>query len=167
MVQGLPRSGCCAPCLPPSPTSTEPSPPACSATPRPSCSPHARIGEVNLAQIVAEVSPVLDRVDTAEQAIAECGAAPVTRASGKTKTVGFRWAANRRARTALHAFADNSRRASPWAAKLYADARRRGKHHAHAIRILARAWLRVMWACWHTDTAYDPAHHRAEQRLAA
>jgi transposase len=129
--------------------------------------PMPRIGEVNLAQIVAEVSPVLDRVDTVEQAIAECGAAPVTRASGKTKTVGFRWAANRRARTALHAFADNSRHASPWAAKLYADARRRGKHHAHAIRILARAWLRVMWACWHTDTAYDPARHRAEQRLAA
>ena len=42
-----------------------------------------------------------------------------------------------------------------------------GKHHPHAIRILARAWLRVMWACWDTDTAYDPAHHRTEQRLAA
>jgi transposase len=129
--------------------------------------PMPRIGEVNLAQLLAEVGPILDRVDNAEQAIAECGAAPVTRASGKTRTVGFRWAANRRARTALHAFADNSRHASPWAAKLYADARRRGKHHPHAIRILARAWLRVMWACWHTDTAYDPARHRAEQRLAA
>jgi transposase len=92
---------------------------------------------------------------------------PVTRASGKTRSVGFRWAANRRARTALHAFADNSRHASPWAAKLYADARRRGKHHPHAIRILARAWLRVMWACWHTDMPYDSARHLAEQRLAA
>jgi transposase len=129
--------------------------------------PMPRIGEVNLAQLVAEVGPILERVDNAEQAIVECGAAPVTRASGKTRTVGFRWAANRRARTALHAFADNSRHASPWAARLYADARRRGKHHPHAIRILARAWLRVMWACWHTDTAYDPAKHRAEQRLAA
>ena len=129
--------------------------------------PMPRIGEVNLAQLLAEVGPILERVDNAEQAIAECGAAPVTRASGNTRTVGFRWAANRRARTALHAFADNSRHASPWAAKLYADARRRGKHHPHAIRILARAWLRVMWACWHTDTAYDPAKHRAEQRLAA
>jgi transposase len=126
-----------------------------------------RIGEVNLAQLVAEVGPILERVDTVEQAIAECGAAPVTRASGKTKTVGFPWAANRRARTALHAFADNSRHASPWAAQLYAQARRRGKHHPPAIRILARAWLRVMWACWPTDTAYDPARHRAEQRLAA
>jgi transposase len=125
------------------------------------------IGEVNLAQIIAEVGPVLDRAATVEQLVAECGAAPVTRASGKTKTVAFRWAANRQAPTALHTFADNSRHASPWAAKLNADARRRGKHHSHAIQILARAWLRVIWACWHTDTVYDPAKHRAEQRLAA
>jgi hypothetical protein len=39
--------------------------------------------------------------------------------------------------------------------------------HPHAIRILARAWPRVIWACWHTDTAYNPARHRAEQRLTA
>jgi len=129
--------------------------------------PRARIGEVNLAQIIAEVGPILDRVDTIEQAIAECGAAPGTRSSGKTRTVGFRWAANRRARTALHAFADNSRHASPWAAKLHADARRRGKHHPHASRILARVWLRVMWACWNTNTTYNPTKHRAEQHLAA
>jgi hypothetical protein len=30
---------------------------------------------------------------------------------------------------ALHVFADNSRHSSPWAAKLYADARARGKRH--------------------------------------
>ncbi len=52
--------------------------------------PMPRIGEVNLAQLLAEVGPILERVDTAEQAIAECGAAPVTRASGNTRTVGFR-----------------------------------------------------------------------------
>ncbi len=52
---------------------------------------HARIGEVNLAQIIAEVGPILDRATTVEQAIGECGAAPGTRASGKTRTVGFRW----------------------------------------------------------------------------
>jgi len=51
--------------------------------------------------------------------------------------------------------------------KLYANARRRGKHHPHAIRILARALLRVIWACWHTNTPYNPAKHGGEQRLAA
>jgi transposase len=92
---------------------------------------------------------------------------PVTRASGKTKAVAFRWAANAKARQALTTLASNSRHSSPWAAKLYADARRRGRHHPHAVRILARAWLRVIWACWHHNTVYDPAKHGAEQRLAA
>ena len=69
--------------------------------------------------------------------------------------------------TPSHVFADNARHSSPWAAKLYADARGRGKRHPQAVRILGRAWLRVIWACWHTNTPYDPARHRAEQRHAA
>jgi transposase len=125
------------------------------------------VGTVNLAQLLAEVGPILDRVSTAEQAAAECGAAPVTRASGKTSGVYFRWAANPRARTALTAFAHNARMQSPWAGRLYADARARGKRNPHATRIVARAWLRVIWACWHTNTPYDPCAHLAEQRLAA
>ena len=125
------------------------------------------VGTINLAQLLAEVGPILDRVSTAEQAAADCGAAPVTRASGKTSGVYFRWAANSRARTALTAFAHNARMQSPWAGRLYADARARGKPNPHATRIVARAWLRVIWACWHTNTPYDPCAHRAEQRLTA
>jgi hypothetical protein len=47
-----------------------------------------------------------------------------------------------------------------WAAKLYADARGRGKRHPHATRIVARAWLRIIWACWTTQQPYDPSRHR-------
>jgi transposase len=129
--------------------------------------PLPRVGEVNLAQILAEVGPVLDRAAGVDQAAAEVGAAPVTKTSGQSRAVCFRWAANTRARQALSTWADNSRHASPWAARLYRDARARGKRHPHAVRILMRAWLRVVWACWHTGTAYDPARHRAEQHLAA
>jgi transposase len=129
--------------------------------------PLPRVGEVNLAQILAEVGPVLERAADVDQAAAEVGAVPVTKTSGKARAVCFRWAANARARQALSTWADNSRHTSAWAAKLYRDARARGKRHPHAVRILMRAWLRVVWACWHTGTAYDPARHRAEQRLAA
>lgn len=126
--------------------------------------PMPRIGEINLAQIIAEVGPILDRAVDVEHACAEVGATPVTRASGKTNNVNFRWAVNTRARFALMTFADNSRHNSPWAASLYANARARGKRHPHAIRIVARAWMRVMWACWHTNTTYNPTRHGAEQR---
>src|SRR4029453_13062342 len=78
----------------------------------------------------------------------------------------FPLAANPQARTALTAFAHNARMQSPWAGRLYADARARGKRNPHATRIVARSWLRAVWACWHTDTPYDPQAHLAEQRLA-
>jgi transposase len=125
------------------------------------------VGTINLAQLLAEVGPILDRVSSAEHAAAEYGAAPVTKASGKTSGVSFRWAANRRARKALTALAHNSRLASPWAGGLYADARARGKPNPHATRILARAWLRVIWACWQQDSPYNPARHTAALRAAA
>jgi transposase len=48
------------------------------------------VGTINLAQLLAEVGPILDRVPTAEQAAPERGAAPVTRASGKTSGIYFR-----------------------------------------------------------------------------
>jgi transposase len=127
--------------------------------------PLPRIGELNLAQVLAEVGPILDRAAGVDQACAEAGAAPVTRESGKGKAVSFRWAVNTQARQALSIFADNSRHASPWAAHIYGKARVRGKRHPHALRILMRAWLRVMWACWQSDSPYDAARHGSATRL--
>ncbi|MFD3707650.1 IS110 family transposase, partial [Nocardia sp. NPDC058658] len=115
-----------------------------------------RIGVLNLAQIIGEVGPILERATGFEQVAAETGVAPVTRASGKTHTVAFRHATNHRARQALHMWFDNSRRADPWAGQRYADARARGQRHPHALRTLGRSWLRIIWACWRTETAYNP-----------
>jgi len=56
-------------------------------------------------------------------------------------------------------FAADSRRASPWTAAIYNRHRAAGKTHQHATRILARAWLRVIWRCWQDRVAYDPTKH--------
>lgn len=126
--------------------------------------PLPRVGTINLGQIVAEVGPLLDRTESADEAAALCGAVPITKRSGQQHSVTFRYATNAKARKALTLYADNSRHASPWAERIYRDARARGCRHAHAVRILARAWLRVIWACWHTNTAYDPARRRGRDR---
>lgn len=126
--------------------------------------PLPRIGTISLGQVVAEVGPLLDRTQNAEQAAALCGSSPITKHSGKQHSVSFRYATNTKARKALMLFADNSRRASPWAERIYRDARTRGCRHPHAIRILARAWLRIIWACWHTNTPYDPTRRRGHER---
>ena len=121
--------------------------------------PLPRIGRINLAQILAEVGPILDRATSLEQACAEVGVTPVTNKSGKHQAVHFRWAVNTRARDAFTRWADNSRHANTWAAQRYRDARHRGHRHPTATRILARSWLRVLWACWQTDTPYQPELH--------
>jgi transposase len=126
--------------------------------------PLPRVGTISLGQLVAEVGPLLDRTESADQAAALCGAVPVTKRSGQRQGVCFRHATNTKARKALTLYADNSRHASPWAERIYREARARGCRHPHAVRILARAWLRVIWACWHTETAYDPARRRGRER---
>lgn len=126
-----------------------------------------RSGAVNAAQILAELGDDRARFATDAQLAAEAGLAPVTHASGKHHAVVFRWACNKRLRRALTTFADNSRHASRWAALVYQRARARGCRHPHAIRILARAWARVLWRCWQDRALYDVARHRAAQAVAA
>ena len=126
--------------------------------------PLPRVGTISLGQLVAEVGPLLDRTTSADQAAALCGATPTTKRSGQQRAVTFRYATNAKARKAITLHADNSRRGSPWAERIYRDARARGCRHAHAVRILARAWLRVIWACWHTNATYDPARRRGRDR---
>jgi transposase len=124
-----------------------------------------RSGQINAAQLLAELGDDRGRFPTADQLAAEAGAAPVTRTSGKHRAVVFRWACNKHLRRALTTFADNSRHASTWAAAVYTRARTRGCDHPHAIRILARAWVSVLWRCWQDRRPYDVTQHRAAQSL--
>jgi len=124
-----------------------------------------RAGKVNAAQITAELGDDPQRFQTEDQLAAEAGVAPVTHASGKKKgkkqSVVFRYACNKRLRVAITTWADNSRHASPWAKHVYTEARARGCDHPHAVRILARSWVRVLWRCWREGKPYEVALHGA------
>jgi len=120
-----------------------------------------RSGRIRAAQILAELGDDRGRFVSADHLAAEAGVAPVTRESGKHRAVTFRWACNTRLRAAFATLADTTRHTSPWARALYQRARDRGCQHAHAIRILARAWCRVIWTCWQKRIADDPTKHRA------
>jgi transposase len=125
-----------------------------------------RAGRICAAQLLAELGDVRQRFLTEDQLAAEAGVCPVTHASGKSRGVVFRWACNHRLRQAIICFADNSRHASAWAADIYARAKTRGCRHQHAIRILARAWIRILWRAWQNHTPYDPALHLAAAKYA-
>jgi transposase len=118
-----------------------------------------RSGQINAAQMLSEWGDARQAYDGPDAVAALAGVTPVTKESGKHRAVHFRWACNKRFRVAITTFADNSRHASPWAAKVYTDARARGMDHPHAVRVLARAWIRVIWRCWNDRTPYDPSRH--------
>jgi transposase len=124
-----------------------------------------RSGTFRAARLLSEIGDCRARFPTPEALACLAGVAPSTRQSGKIKHVGFRWAADKQLRDAVTDFAGDSRHDNPWAADLYRRARARGHDHPHAVRILARAWLYVIWHCWQDNTAYDPANHRALQHL--
>lgn len=126
-----------------------------------------RSGLINAAQMLAEWGDCREAYPHPDAVAMLGGLCPVTHASGKHRDVSFRWACNKRLREAITTFADNSRHASLWAAKVYADALARGCDHPHAVRILSRAWVRVIWRCWQDGVPYDPAHHTAAVSLKA
>lgn len=126
-----------------------------------------RAGKINAAQLLAEWGDSRPAYPGPESIAALAGMTPVTRESGEHRSAQFRWACNKWLRQAMAIFADNSRHDSPWAADIYRQARAGRRSHPHAIRILGRAWIRVMWRCWIDHQPYDPALHGNAQQLTA
>jgi transposase len=124
-----------------------------------------RSGTVRAARLLAEIGDARGRFPTADSLTCLAGVAPSTRQSGKVKAVTFRWAVDKQLRDAVTDFAGDSRHANPWAADLYTKAINRGHDHPHAVRILARAWLHIIWRAWQDEVPYDPERHRALQTL--
>lgn len=122
-----------------------------------------RAGMIRAAKLLVEIGDARGRFPTDASLAALAGACPSTKQSGRYHVVTFRWACDKKLRDALMDFAGDSRHASPWAAAIYDRHIAQGKSHQHTVRILARAWIRVIWRCWQDGVAYDPALHGGAQ----
>lgn len=114
---------------------------------------------IRAAKLLIEIGDARGRFLTPASSAAPAGACPSTKQSRRHHTVTFRWACDKKLRAAVTDFAGDSRHASPWAAPIYDRHIATGTSHQHAVRILARAWLRVIWRCWQDGVAYDPTLH--------
>lgn len=126
-----------------------------------------KAGTIRAARLLAEIGDARGRFPTPASLACLAGAAPSTRQSGRSRIVTFRWGADKQLRDAVCDFAGDSPNANAWAADLYQRSRDRGHDHPHAVRILARAWLNVIWKCWTTRTPYDQAKHGRLQQVLA
>jgi len=116
------------------------------------------------ATMLAEIGDCRTRYPSRDALAGDAGQAAVAIESGKRKAACFRWACNKRLRSAFCTLSDTTRHWHPWAADRYAAARASGHDHQRAIRTLGRAWCRIVWRCWQDRTPYDPARHRALQQ---
>lgn len=122
---------------------------------------------VTSAGLLAEIGDNRARYPTNDSLAADAGQAPVTIQSGKRSNATFRWACDKRLRRHMCVLADSTRHWHPWAHEVYQRARARGCDHPHAIRILGRAWSRVLWRCWQDHTPYEPTRHGALAKVLA
>ncbi|MDP8943985.1 MAG: IS110 family transposase [Actinomycetota bacterium] len=122
---------------------------------------------VTAARLVAELGDRRERYPSAEAMAADAGMCPVAVESGKRKVASFRRGCDHRLRAAVACLADATRHHHPWARAVYRRARARGCDHPHAIRILGRAWTRILWRMWQERTPYEPTRHGNLNRLLA
>ncbi len=109
----------------------------------------------------AELGDAPGRWQTAQHLQGHGGSVPVTERSGKAHVVKFRFACNTHLRAAVHQLAFLSLRHSEWARAYYDRCRRRGHAHHRALRALGAKWLKIIFAMWTRQVAYDEQYHLA------
>lgn len=112
-------------------------------------------GEQLTPRLVATFGTDRSRFKDASELQAYCGIAPVTKKSGKKKSVTRRRACPKFLRQTFHEFAEQMRKFSDWSRAYYEMMRARGAEHCSAIRSLAYKWIRILFAVWKTSTPYS------------
>lgn len=113
------------------------------------------LGPVLAARVLAEIGDDPNRFATASGLCAFAGTAPITRASGRTKTVNARHIRNRRLGDACHWWAFAALTKSPGARAHYDRRRAAGDGHNAALRNLANKLLSRLWWCLVNNQTWD------------
>jgi hypothetical protein len=115
------------------------------------------IGALTGARVLAEIGDDRSRFQDARGLKAYAGAAPITRASGKTRSITRRRIKNNRLAQAGYLWAFSALTASPGARTHYDRRRHAGDRHAAAQRNLFSRLLGCLHHCLATGQHYDEA----------
>ncbi len=115
------------------------------------------LGPILGARVLGEFGDGPHRYATGKARKNYAATSPITRASGKKKTVMARFIRNDRLTDALMAQAFTALNTSPGARALYDAERARGAEHNPALRKLANRLVGILHGCLKTRTVYDEA----------
>ena len=116
---------------------------------------------ITVPMLWAELGDAKSRWQSFRHLQAEAGGVPVTKASGKSRVVQFRYACNKLLRYASYWFSFNSLNRCEWAKKYYRDQRAKGHSHHEALRALGAKWLKIIFVMWRDHKPYDENYHLA------
>ena len=102
-------------------------------------------GEITAARLNGELGSDGTRYPTREYVQTAAGTAPVTRRSGKTILIFFRWQCNKHLRAAFQDLARESVKQCAWARQYFAEQMRLGHKPSRAYRALANRWAAIIW----------------------
>jgi transposase len=122
--------------------------------------PGAKSGTI-VAMLWAELGDAKSRWESFRHLQAEAGVVPVTKASGKSRSVQFRFSCNKHMRYAAYWLAFVSLNRSEWANAYYRDQRAKGHRHSQALRALGAKWLKIIFVMWRDHKPYDENYHLA------
>jgi transposase len=128
------------------------------------CQSQPGLGPILGARVLGEFGDDPHRYADAKSRRNYGGTSPITRASGKKKTVAARFIRNDRLTDALMAWAFASLNPSPGARAFYQEQRAKGHEHNDALRRLANRLAGILHGCLKTRTLYNEATawgHRA------
>jgi len=112
-------------------------------------------GKALAPRLLAAFGSQRDRFASAEEVATLSGIAPVTKQSGKSRSVHRRFACPKFLRQTFHEFADHARKWCPWSRAYYRLQRNRGMQHHAALRKLAYRWIRILFRVWKQQVPYD------------
>lgn len=107
------------------------------------------------ARLTVALGTDRERWQSADEVARLSGIAPVIERSGKSCRVRWRYFCPKFLRQTFHEYAGESIKHSFWARAYYDGQRAKGKSHQAAVRALAFKWIRIIFRCWQTRTAYD------------
>lgn len=114
-------------------------------------------GELTAARLNGELGSDGQRYPTREYLQTAAGTAPVTRRSGKSKVVLFRWQCNKHLRYAFQSLARGSVMQCAWAKDYFINQIKLGHKPSRAYRALANRWAAIVWKMLQERQCFDQA----------
>ena len=120
-------------------------------------------GKRIVPELVAALGPTANdsqaKFQSADEIARLSGCVPVTRQSGKWKTVSVRHACVKPLRRVFYDWAFSSLKESAWARAYYDYHKARNQGHPTILRNLGRKWAKILFAVWSKGITYNENLH--------